>query len=90
MRAIRGDARPHYPPVMLEELTGKTVLLVGYGSIGKEIERMLEPFRRGVDAGGADGARESEGACGRRTGCVAAEGPGDRADSAVDSRRRDG
>jgi phosphoglycerate dehydrogenase-like enzyme len=30
---------------MQEELTGKTVLMVGYGSIGKEIERMLEPFR---------------------------------------------
>jgi len=42
---ITGDARPLYPPVMLEELTGKTVLLVGYGSIGKEIERMLAPFR---------------------------------------------
>src|SRR3569833_3584919 len=42
---VSGDARQHYPPVMLEELTGKTVLLVGYGSIGKEIERMLEPFR---------------------------------------------
>jgi phosphoglycerate dehydrogenase-like enzyme len=41
---ITGDKRPLYPPVMLEELTGKTVLLVGYGSIGKEIERMLEPF----------------------------------------------
>jgi len=42
--AITGDTRPLYPPVMLEELTGKTVLLVGYGSIGKEIERMLAPF----------------------------------------------
>jgi phosphoglycerate dehydrogenase-like enzyme len=42
---LTGDTRPHYPPVMLEELTGKTVLLVGYGAIGKEIERMLEPFR---------------------------------------------
>ncbi|MGA9587588.1 MAG: 2-hydroxyacid dehydrogenase [Terracidiphilus sp.] len=42
--AITGDTRPFYPPVMLEELTGKTVLLVGYGSIGKEIERMLGPF----------------------------------------------
>ncbi|MGC2613244.1 MAG: 2-hydroxyacid dehydrogenase [Terracidiphilus sp.] len=41
---ITGDSRVHYPPVMLEELTGKTVLLVGYGSIGKEIERMLQPF----------------------------------------------
>jgi phosphoglycerate dehydrogenase-like enzyme len=42
--AITGDARPIYPPVMVEELTGKTVLLVGYGAIGKEIERMLVPF----------------------------------------------
>jgi phosphoglycerate dehydrogenase-like enzyme len=30
--------------VMLEELTGKRVVLVGYGSIGKDIETMLEPF----------------------------------------------
>jgi len=43
--SISGDTRPLYPPVMLEELTGKTVLLVGYGSIGKQIERMLAPFR---------------------------------------------
>ncbi len=42
--AITGDKRPWYPPVMLEELTGKTVLLVGYGSVGKDIERMLVPF----------------------------------------------
>ncbi len=42
---ISGDARPIYPPVLLEELAGKTVLLVGYGEIGKEIERMLAPFR---------------------------------------------
>jgi phosphoglycerate dehydrogenase-like enzyme len=42
--AMTGDTRPLYPPVMQEELTGKTVMLVGYGSIGKEIERMLEPF----------------------------------------------
>lgn len=41
---ITGDARPLYPPVMLEELRGKSVLLVGYGAIGKEIERMLAPF----------------------------------------------
>lgn len=38
------DHRQLHPPVKLEELTGKTVLLVGYGSIGKDIERMLEPF----------------------------------------------
>jgi phosphoglycerate dehydrogenase-like enzyme len=41
---ITGDARPLHPAVMLEELTGKSVLLVGYGAIGKEIERMLAPF----------------------------------------------
>lgn len=38
------DHRQLHPPVKLEELTGKAVLLVGYGSIGKDIERMLEPF----------------------------------------------
>jgi phosphoglycerate dehydrogenase-like enzyme len=42
--AISGDTRPHYPPVMVDELTGKKVLLVGYGAIGQEIERMLAPF----------------------------------------------
>lgn len=42
--AVTGDARPQYPPILQEELTGKTVLLVGYGAIGKEIERMLGPF----------------------------------------------
>jgi len=42
--AITGDQRPIYPPVMLEELAGKRVLVVGYGAIGREIERMLAPF----------------------------------------------
>jgi phosphoglycerate dehydrogenase-like enzyme len=41
---ITGDSRALYPPVMLEELTGKTVLLIGYGSIGKDIERMMAPY----------------------------------------------
>lgn len=43
--SLTGDKRPLYPPVMLEELAGKSLLLVGYGAIGKEIERMLAPFR---------------------------------------------
>jgi phosphoglycerate dehydrogenase-like enzyme len=42
--AITGDASAVYPPVLQEELCGKSVLLVGYGEIGKEIERMLAPF----------------------------------------------
>jgi phosphoglycerate dehydrogenase-like enzyme len=42
--SITGDARPLYPPVLLEELTGKSVLMIGYGAIGKEIECMLAPF----------------------------------------------
>jgi phosphoglycerate dehydrogenase-like enzyme len=41
---ITGDTHTVYPPVLAEELTSKTVLLVGYGAIGKEIERMLVPF----------------------------------------------
>lgn len=41
---INGDLRGLHPAVMLEELTGKRVLLVGYGAIGQEIERMLAPF----------------------------------------------
>jgi phosphoglycerate dehydrogenase-like enzyme len=42
--ASTGDRRPHHPQVMMEDLSGKTVLIVGYGAIGKEIERMLAPF----------------------------------------------
>jgi phosphoglycerate dehydrogenase-like enzyme len=34
----------YYPAVMIEELAGKTVLIVGYGSIGKSIEDRLLPF----------------------------------------------
>jgi phosphoglycerate dehydrogenase-like enzyme len=41
---ISGNPHRLYPPVMLEELTGKRVLLVGHGAIGQEIERMLAPF----------------------------------------------
>jgi phosphoglycerate dehydrogenase-like enzyme len=41
---LHPDEGAIYPPVMQEELTGKRVLMVGYGSIGKDIERMLAPF----------------------------------------------
>jgi phosphoglycerate dehydrogenase-like enzyme len=34
----------HYPAVFIEELAGKTVMIVGYGSIGKSIEERLQPF----------------------------------------------
>jgi phosphoglycerate dehydrogenase-like enzyme len=46
--ALSRDPRTLHPPVMLEELTGKNILIVGYGTIGKEIERMFAPFHVGV------------------------------------------
>ena len=63
--AISGDARPLYPPVMLEELTGKTVLLVGYGSIGKDIERMLRRSMSSSCALHGQHATDPQGACSR-------------------------
>ena len=42
--ALHHDRRPQFPPIMQEELHAKRVLIVGYGDIGKTIERMLEPF----------------------------------------------
>jgi phosphoglycerate dehydrogenase-like enzyme len=41
--AIHADTRPQYPAVLQEELNGKRVLLVGYGDIGKTIEKYLTP-----------------------------------------------
>jgi phosphoglycerate dehydrogenase-like enzyme len=41
---ITGDTSEFFPPVMLEELHGKNVLLVGHGAIGQQIEQMLAPF----------------------------------------------
>ncbi|WP_158750978.1 2-hydroxyacid dehydrogenase [Acidobacterium sp. S8] len=43
-RSIYKTQTHNYPPVLIEELEGKTVMIVGYGSIGKSIEERLVPF----------------------------------------------
>lgn len=42
--SLHADSRPQYPAVLQEELHGKRVLIVGYGDIGKTIEKYLMPF----------------------------------------------
>lgn len=46
---IHRTSREFYPPVMLEDLHGKRVLIVGYGSIGSMVEKMMQPFAVEVD-----------------------------------------
>jgi phosphoglycerate dehydrogenase-like enzyme len=41
---IHDDPRPQYPAILQEELNGKRILIVGYGDIGKTIEKYLTPF----------------------------------------------
>jgi phosphoglycerate dehydrogenase-like enzyme len=43
-RAAHATDKRFYPPVLLEELHGKRVLIVGYGDIGAAIETRLAPF----------------------------------------------
>lgn len=43
-RALHGVTTPLYPPVLVEELHGKRVLIVGYGAIGQAIEERLAAF----------------------------------------------
>jgi phosphoglycerate dehydrogenase-like enzyme len=42
--ALHATGKRFYPPVLLEELHGKRVLIVGYGDIGAAIEARLAPF----------------------------------------------
>ena len=42
--SIHADATPQFPPILQEELNGRRVLIVGYGDIGKTIEKFLTPF----------------------------------------------
>ncbi|HTZ89505.1 MAG TPA: 2-hydroxyacid dehydrogenase [Alloacidobacterium sp.] len=43
-RSIYKTESRSYPPALIEELAGKTVMIVGYGSIGRSIEERLVPF----------------------------------------------
>jgi phosphoglycerate dehydrogenase-like enzyme len=43
-RAAHPDEPAKYPAPLAEELSGSTVLIVGYGSIGKALEARLAPF----------------------------------------------
>jgi phosphoglycerate dehydrogenase-like enzyme len=43
-RSFHNVAEASYPPILCEELADKTVLIVGYGSIGAAIEARLVPF----------------------------------------------
>ena len=42
--AIHRDDRPQFPPILQEELHAKKVLIIGYGDIGKTIEKCLVNF----------------------------------------------
>lgn len=43
-RALHKVSKPLYPPVLVDELHGMRVLIVGYGAIGCAIEERLKPF----------------------------------------------
>lgn len=47
--ALHREHKQFFPEVMIEELYGKRVLIVGYGSIGEAIERRLAPFGVEID-----------------------------------------
>jgi len=41
---LHPGAKRLYPPILCDQLSGQTVLIVGYGAIGHAIEQRLEPF----------------------------------------------
>ena len=43
-KSTHPDERPRLPPPLEDELAGKTVLIAGYGSIGRATETLLAPF----------------------------------------------
>ena len=48
-KTLHATQQCFYPPVLVEELHHKRVLIVGYGDIGKAIEARLQPFGVTVD-----------------------------------------
>lgn len=48
-RRIHASEQRSYPPVLVEELHGQRVLIVGYGSIGRAVEQRLLPFGVEID-----------------------------------------
>ncbi len=42
--AVHQQPASNYPPIQVEELSGKRVLILGYGAIGEGIEKRLLPF----------------------------------------------
>ena len=48
-RQLHATDQHFYPPVLVEELNGQRVLIVGYGSIGEAIEQRLLPFGVKID-----------------------------------------
>jgi phosphoglycerate dehydrogenase-like enzyme len=43
-RTTHRSTKTNFPPILQEELHGKRVMIVGYGSIGQSIEERLVPF----------------------------------------------